>query len=123
MSMPVALTIGDAAGIGPEIVVKLHAQGLPAACVVYGDLGALTRAARMLGSAVQCIAIATLQDIPADPRPGVLYVRPTHPSRPEDLPLGRVDARAGSAAVAVPRDAAAGRSGWPMSNVQSLAMP
>jgi 4-hydroxythreonine-4-phosphate dehydrogenase len=99
MSMPVALTIGDAAGIGPEIVVKLHAQGLPAACVVYGDLGALTRAARMLGSAVQCIAIEALQDVPADPRPGYLYVRPTHPSLPEDLPLGRVDARAGSAAV------------------------
>jgi 4-hydroxythreonine-4-phosphate dehydrogenase len=99
MSMPVALTIGDAAGIGPEIVVKLHAQGLPAACVVYGDLGALTRAARMLGSAVQCIAIEALQDVPADPRPGDLYVRPTHPSLPEDLPLGRVDARAGSAAV------------------------
>ena len=99
MSMPVALTIGDAAGIGPEIVVKLHAQGLPAACVVYGDLGALTRAARMLGSAVQCIAIESLQDVPADPRPGYLYVRPTHPSLPENLPLGRVDARAGSAAV------------------------
>jgi 4-hydroxythreonine-4-phosphate dehydrogenase len=99
MSMPVALTVGDAAGIGPEIVVKLHAQGLPAACVVYGDLGALTRAAQMLGSAVQCIAIETLQDIPVEPRPGVLYVRPTHPSLPEDLPLGRVDARAGSAAV------------------------
>lgn len=99
MSMPVALTIGDAAGIGPEIVVKLHAQGLPAACVVYGDLGTLTRAARMLGSAVQCIAVESLQDIPAGPRPGYLYVRPTHPSLPEDLPLGRVDARAGSAAV------------------------
>ena len=99
MPMPVALTVGDAAGIGPEIVVKLHEQGLPAACVVYGDLGALTRATRMLGSAVQCIAIETLQDIPAEPRPGVLYVRPTYPALPEDLPLGRVDARAGSAAV------------------------
>jgi 4-hydroxythreonine-4-phosphate dehydrogenase len=99
MSLPVALTLGDAAGIGPEIVIKLHAQGLSAPCVVYGDLGALQRAALMLSLPVQCIAIDTPERVPLQPRPGQLYVRSTHPALPADLPLGRVDARAGSAAV------------------------
>ncbi|PJI52230.1 4-hydroxythreonine-4-phosphate dehydrogenase PdxA, partial [Methylobacterium radiotolerans] len=35
--LPVGITMGDAAGIGPEIVVKACAQGLGAPCVVYGD--------------------------------------------------------------------------------------
>ena len=103
MSMPVALTVGDAAGIGPEIVVKLHAQGLSAPCVVYGDLGALQRAALMLGLPVQCIAIDTLQSVPLQPQPGQLYVRSTYPALPADFPFGRVDARAGSAAVSALR--------------------
>jgi 4-hydroxythreonine-4-phosphate dehydrogenase len=99
MSLPVALTVGDAAGIGPEIVVKLHAQGLAAACVVYGDVGALERAAKMLGLPMQCITVDTPQSVPQLPQPGHLYVRPTKPVLPENLPLGRVDARAGAAAV------------------------
>jgi 4-hydroxythreonine-4-phosphate dehydrogenase len=84
-------------------VVKLHAQGLGAPCVVYGDLGALKRAALMLGVPVQCIAIDSLKNVPANPQPGHMYVRATHPALPEDLPLGRVDARAGSAAVSALR--------------------
>lgn len=103
MSIPVALTLGDAAGIGPEIVVKLHAQGLSAPCVVYGDFGALQRTARMLGLPVQCIAIDTLERMPLQQQPGQLYVRSTHPALPADLPVGRVDARAGSAAVSALR--------------------
>ena len=35
--------MGDAAGIGPEIVVKACAQGLGAPCVVYGDAAQLRR--------------------------------------------------------------------------------
>ena len=66
MSMPVALTVGDAAGIGPEIVVKLHAQGLSAPCVVYGDLGALQRAVQMLGVPLRCIAVETAQSVPLE---------------------------------------------------------
>ena len=99
MSMPVALTVGDAAGIGPEIVVKLHAQGLSAPCVVYGDLGALQRAVQMLGVPLRCIAVKTAQSVPLELQPGCMYVRPTLPPLPADLPLGRVDARAGRAAV------------------------
>lgn len=97
--LPIALTLGDPAGIGPEIVVKLHDAGLRAPCIVYGDLNALERAAQMLGISLE---IVPLEGIP-DPNllnapPGRLLVRPTSPALPRDLALGRVDARAGRSA-------------------------
>ena len=48
--LPLAMTMGDAAGIGPEIIVKLHDKGLAAPCVVYGDTGALRRACALLNA-------------------------------------------------------------------------
>jgi 4-hydroxythreonine-4-phosphate dehydrogenase len=44
---PIAITLGDACGIGPEIIVKaLQAQpALQRRCVVFGDVGVLRRAA------------------------------------------------------------------------------
>ena len=33
---PIGITLGDAAGIGPEIVLKCIAEGLPAPAVAYG---------------------------------------------------------------------------------------
>ncbi len=41
--------MGDAAGIGPELIVRLAAQGWPYPCVVYGDFGVLKRSAQELG--------------------------------------------------------------------------
>ncbi len=46
--LPLGITMGDAAGIGPELVIKLFVQGLPAPAVVYGDAGNLARAAGFL---------------------------------------------------------------------------
>ncbi|HEY9459943.1 MAG TPA: 4-hydroxythreonine-4-phosphate dehydrogenase PdxA, partial [Paralcaligenes sp.] len=48
-SIPVGITMGDAAGIGPEIIVKLFAAGLPQATVVYGDQGILNATIKRLG--------------------------------------------------------------------------
>jgi len=98
--MPLAITLGDAAGIGPEIIVKLHMQGLPAPCVVYGDAGALRRACDMLGASLRIIELSS-QDPLTDnfQRPGYLFVRSTSPALAHDLPYGKVDARAGHAAV------------------------
>lgn len=96
---PLALTLGDAAGIGPEIVVKLHMTGLPAPCVVYGDAGALQRACHALNAPLRVIELVDVSALStyAD-KAGCLFVRPTSPALPIDLPLGRVDARAGQAA-------------------------
>ena len=96
---PLALTLGDAAGIGPEIVVKLHTAGLPAPCVVYGDAGALRRACVALSAPLRVIELTDVSTLATYAQEvGCLFVRPTYPALPENLPLGRVDARAGQSA-------------------------
>jgi 4-hydroxythreonine-4-phosphate dehydrogenase len=97
------ITMGDAAGIGPEIIVKLLTKGLPAPCVVYGDVASLRRAIVAQNSALEILELdkidasvhARLSSLGHSP---CLYVRPTSPALPEDLAMGRVDARAGQAA-------------------------
>jgi 4-hydroxythreonine-4-phosphate dehydrogenase len=92
---PMGITMGDPAGIGPEIVVKLFAEGLPAPAVVFGDIFILRRAAKLLNAPVEIVEIA--QAGLARGGAGRIEVIPV--SRlPEDLPFGRVDARAGQAA-------------------------
>ena len=94
------MTVGDAAGIGPEIIVKLHAQGLPAPCVVYGDAGALRRACAQLEVSLNMIELAPEDPLSGDfQQPGNIFVRATTPALPVDLPMGMVDPRAGQAAV------------------------
>ena len=96
---PLALTLGDAAGIGPEIVVKLHTAGLPAPCVVYGDAGALRRAVAALEAPLRVIELTDVSTLATYAQEvGCLFVRPTYPALPDNLPLGRVDARAGQSA-------------------------
>ena len=50
MTAPIAITMGDASGVGPEIVLRRWAAGLlPNDTVVYGDLEILRRGASLLG--------------------------------------------------------------------------
>lgn len=50
MTAPIAITMGDASGVGPEIVLRRHAAGqLPDNVVVYGDSSILRAGARLLG--------------------------------------------------------------------------
>ncbi|CAB3861941.1 D-threonate 4-phosphate dehydrogenase [Achromobacter pulmonis] len=108
---PVGITMGDAAGIGPEIVVKACAQGLNAPCVVYGDAGALRRAAAALGARLAIREIAHVGQ--ADGNAGHIEVVNCGPALPADLPHGEVNAAAGRAAYdyvcAAIDDARAGR--------------
>lgn len=103
--------MGDAAGIGPEIVVKACAQGLGAPCVVYGDAGALRRAAAQLGARLTVKEIADVGEASSDA--GHIDVIACSPALPAHLPLGRIDAAAGRAAYdyvcAAIDDAQAGR--------------
>ncbi len=97
---PLAITLGDAAGIGPEIVVKMHMLGLPAPAIVYGDLPAIERAVGMLKAGLQIVAIDEVdRDSFNRIDHGVLYVRPTSPELPRDLAFGRVNADAGRSSV------------------------
>ncbi|AUT47134.1 4-hydroxythreonine-4-phosphate dehydrogenase PdxA [Achromobacter sp. AONIH1] len=94
--LPVGITMGDAAGIGPEIVVQACAQGLRAPHVVYGDAGALRRAAATLGARLDVVEIATPAQ--ASLRAGLIEVIGRGPALPADLPPGQLSALAGRGA-------------------------
>ncbi|MES2100200.1 MAG: 4-hydroxythreonine-4-phosphate dehydrogenase PdxA [Pseudomonadota bacterium] len=112
-SAPVALTMGDACGIGPEIIAKLFRGAHGAGCVVLGDVGVMRRAAGFTGG---MLAVARVEragdafDVPPNCVP-VLQVD----GLPGDLlaaPVGRIDARAGAAAAAcIARAVALARAG------------
>ena len=95
---PAAVTMGDPAGIGPEIVARLFSEpplAIPA--IVIGDAGVLRRVAAGLAIPVDVREIS---------RPGEARFQPatleviaaTH--LPGDLPVGKVDRRCGAAAYA-----------------------
>jgi 4-hydroxythreonine-4-phosphate dehydrogenase len=97
MTQPMGITMGDPAGVGPEITVKLFAEGLPHPAVVFGDAGMLTRAAALLAAPVEIVEIETARDA----RGGAGRIEVVPVSRlPVDLPFGRVNAAAGAAAYA-----------------------
>lgn len=92
--------MGDACGIGPEIIARLWQQGAVPDAVVVGDPAVMRRALRVVGGG---LALATLTDLSELPRvpPRCLPVW-----APEGLPadlieakVGQVDARAGAAAA------------------------
>jgi len=93
---PLAITMGDPAGIGPEIVGKLFLQPLPAPALVVGDAAILARALAIVapGLAIQRIA----HPAELEQRPGSVPLLPVG-SLPADLPFGRADAFAGRAAA------------------------
>ncbi|MFC4277871.1 4-hydroxythreonine-4-phosphate dehydrogenase PdxA [Achromobacter aloeverae] len=111
-SLPLGITMGDAAGIGPEIIVKAYAQGLGAPAVVYGDAGALRRAVALVGARLRVEEIADPAGI-ASRAADVIPVIACSPALPADLPAGQVSAAAGRAAYdyvcAAIDDAKAGR--------------
>jgi len=86
--------MGDPAGIGPEIIAKLFAEGLDVPAVVYGDANSLKRAIKLLG--LELIVQLFDQDLPSDSK--VIPLIQAGPSLPPDLPWGQIDARAGRCA-------------------------
>lgn len=95
---PVAISMGDAAGIGPEIVLKTLAdfqvmRDYPA--FVIGDAGILIRDEAHFGCDLKIRTIDKVSD--HQPQPGVLDVLRVS-SLPHHLPYGQISAAAGSAA-------------------------
>jgi len=93
--LPLIVTMGDAVGIGPEVIVRAFERGALTEAVVAGDAAVLRRAGA---------AMTALIDEPADlgavPR-GCLPVLavPGLPTGLAELQWGRIDARAGAAAA------------------------
>jgi len=100
-SLPVALTMGDACGIGPEIIATLFRGADSAGCFVLGDVAVMRRAAALTGG---MLAVARIEQ-PSD----ALQLPPNCVPMLQvdglaadllDAPLGQVDRRAGAAAAA-----------------------
>lgn len=68
MGKPLAITMGDAAGIGPEIIAKAFRQApeLTRGCFVVGDAGTLRRAAQLAGGPGELGLPVALIDTPAE---------------------------------------------------------
>jgi 4-hydroxythreonine-4-phosphate dehydrogenase len=100
MTAALVITMGDAAGIGPECVVRAFAQGRAPDCVVIGDVGVMRRASALLAQPMVVARIDAPQDLGALPPRCVPVIEPPGlPPGLDRLPWGQVDARAGRAAV------------------------
>ncbi|HSB86844.1 MAG TPA: 4-hydroxythreonine-4-phosphate dehydrogenase PdxA [Ilumatobacteraceae bacterium] len=110
-SVPMAITMGDASGVGPEIVLRRAAEGalVDEAVVVYGDLAVLRHGAGLLGLDVAMEATVD----PCRRTPGVLSVIDAGLLAASDHRPGEIDAASGAAArhyvLAATADALAGR--------------
>ncbi|MGF6528721.1 4-hydroxythreonine-4-phosphate dehydrogenase PdxA [Variovorax sp. PvP013] len=94
----IGITLGDAAGIGPEIIAKSfanHDLSTMARAVVVGDAGRLRKVADLLGLDVRVRPIASMEE--ARFERGVIDCFDLQ-LIPEDLPFGKLSAVAGDAA-------------------------
>lgn len=99
MDKPIAITMGDPAGIGPEIIAKAYreAPGLTQGCFVAGDVGMLRQAAHLTaGFGRVQLPVAVIErseqalQVPAACIPVLQVARPCGP-----IATGRVSAAAG----------------------------
>jgi 4-phospho-D-threonate 3-dehydrogenase / 4-phospho-D-erythronate 3-dehydrogenase len=110
---PMAVTMGDASGIGPEIVLRhFAAGGLGDDVVVYGDAAILEHGAALLGLDIALDVVP--RDAVGSGRPGALSVVDAGLLTAADHAPGELDAKAGAAArryvVEATEDALAGRN-------------
>jgi 4-hydroxythreonine-4-phosphate dehydrogenase len=98
---PMLITMGDAAGIGPEIVARAFRDGAAPGCVVVGDAGVMRRALAITGAAWPVARLDSPADLGACPPDCLPLIEPAAlPAGLADLPWGAVDPRAGAAAAA-----------------------
>jgi 4-hydroxythreonine-4-phosphate dehydrogenase len=83
---PLLLTMGDACGIGPEILAKLWQGQAPRDAVVVGDVAVLRRAVAATGGGLAVAHLQSLDELDRVP-PHCLPVW-----QPEGLPAGRAEA-------------------------------
>ena len=106
INLPIAITLGDPAGIGPEIIVKAYrdAPDQTQGCLVVGDLATLRRAARVVAGEGIVMPVAVLDGVQdlvnCPPRciPLLQIGRADTRAAPEPVPFGQLSARAGQLA-------------------------
>jgi 4-hydroxythreonine-4-phosphate dehydrogenase len=97
---PIAITMGDACGIGPEVIARLYRGALARGCFVVGDVDVMRRAAAWTG---EMLSVARIDDPVSvfDVPPNCMAVLQAEglPDGLATLPVGRIDVRAGAAAA------------------------
>ncbi len=96
----IAITMGDAAGVGPEIIVKSLAHGaVYEHCrpLVIGDAERLRQSDRICGTQLTILSLAANEIEKAAYQPGAVDCVDLN-LIPPDLPWGRLSAQAGEAA-------------------------
>jgi 4-hydroxythreonine-4-phosphate dehydrogenase len=100
-TLPIVITMGDACGIGPEIIAKAFATGQAPGAFVLGDAAVMRRALTLTGQSTALAVLERASDALDCPPNCVPLLQAT--GLPADLaqaPVGEVDARAGAAAAA-----------------------
>jgi 4-hydroxythreonine-4-phosphate dehydrogenase len=105
----IAVTMGDAAGIGPEIIVgALTGEDRFPGAIVVGDAARLRRAAEILGVEVDVVAVETAAEAVPDGAIACIDLRLID----ADLPFGELSAQAGEGAYrAIERAVALAQAG------------
>ena len=102
-ALPIAITMGDPAGIGPEIIVKAFMQEpeLTKNCFVVGDVATLKRAAGFVGSAIKIDAIleGEIGSKPTYSLLRVLQIGEQKENISASFELGKISAVSGKAAA------------------------
>lgn len=96
----IGITLGDPAGIGPEIIVKMLAEKRPytlARPLVIGDMRIVKRALRFSHLALDVVAVASPREVQG--RFGLIEVLDLKNIEPEAAPPGTLSALCGRAAV------------------------
>lgn len=98
MKPVLGITMGDAAGVGPEVIVKalmdkkIYQQACP---IVFGDKKIMQRAVKIIGADLRCRSIKSINE--GGTEYGIIDIVDLD-NLPEDLPFAKVDGRAGKAA-------------------------
>jgi 4-hydroxythreonine-4-phosphate dehydrogenase len=99
MDRPLAITFGDAAGIGPEIIVKAFrdAPEITQGCFVVGDLATLRRAVQVVRREGELVMPVLLLDSPAEALGAPAGCLPLLPAGEltTPVPFGQINAEAG----------------------------
>jgi len=95
-----AVTMGDPCGIGPEIVSKAVTQPLPAPCVVIGDVAVMRKAVAACDLGWPIAELDQPEEARRLPPRCIGVWQPAGlPAALAELPMGRVHADAGRAAI------------------------
>jgi 4-hydroxythreonine-4-phosphate dehydrogenase len=101
--LPIAITMGDPAGIGPEIIVKAFTQEpeLTKNCFVVGDVAVMKRAAGFVNSAIKIDAVldSEIVDMPAYSLIQVLQIKEQYVHINTAYEIGKISAKSGKIAA------------------------